>query len=334
MACDVESLARAQNVVHAKQARDFLDSRSLPTHWSEKCYQAVIRRFKTGQVEVSTSLVRPMQRLAQGKRWQDHYPVYPALETESETPEQIEQRKKDNRARAIRRARQHVRWQVKSIGADHLLTLTYRLGDKPMDDVGRLKADWQRFVRLVRKGLPASANHLAHHGLKEWQFVAIREKQNNGAYHLHVAVVGRQDISFIRRCWYVAIGGAQDDAGEGTLGQINVRGPSKRWGSRTFEWRPDKLSGYMTKYLHKAFDELESDGSKRYWASKFNDKCSAQRVWLAATSFVEAARETWHLAVDAVQGSWCTLWGSHGMDALWAAGPHIDNYRPRESEWQ
>ena len=307
-----------------QDAQNYLSQCTPPAEWQDKCYQAVIRKFKTGDVEVCTKVIRSMQRMAQADSWQHHFPIKPKRkEVEEETTsEQEAKKRKENIDRAVRRARQHVRWQVKSIGADHLLTLTYRTGDSsPMDDLDRLKADWQRFVRLMRNGLPPSTKYRRHYGLKEWQFVAIREKQDNGAYHLHVAVVGRQDITLIRRCWYVAIGGNQDDEGENTKGQINVRGPSKRFGVHTSEWKAAKLSGYMTKYLHKAFEELEANGSKRYWASKSNDKVKPERVWLAASSFVDAIKETYALASLRLDGQWMNLWVSQGWDVVWAAGP-------------
>jgi len=318
----MESLACAEN------AREYLGVMPPPENWTEKCYQTAIRRFKSGEIEVTTHLVRPMQRLAQAERWAESYPVslksLYSDEKEEDSPEKLEQKQKDNKKRAIRRAKQHVRWHVKAICADHLLTLTYRTHqDAPMSDIERLKSDWQRFVRIVRKGLPASAKFGAHRGLTEWKFVAVREMQDNGAFHLHVAVVGRQDINYIRRCWYVAIGGGQDDEGDATKGQINVRGPSKRWGSKTFEWRSDKLSGYMTKYLHKAFEECESDGSKRYWASKANDKVVPVKIWLAASSFIGAIQETYIIATRLVGDQWCTLWASDSYDVVWAAGPSL-----------
>lgn len=307
-----------------QDSKDYLSTCQPPTEWNDKCYQAVIRQFKNGDVEVCTKVIRPMQRLAQAENWLQHFPVKPKRKEDQleVSPEQEAKRCKENIDRAVRRARQHVRWQVKGIGADHLLTLTYRMAEgEPMNNLERLKSDWQRFVRLMRNGLAASAKHRRHHGLKQWQFVAIREKQDNGAYHLHVAVVGRQDITLIRRCWYVAIGGNQDDEGENTKGQINVKGPSKRWGVHTSEWKAAKLAGYMTKYLHKAFEELEANGSKRYWASKSNDKVEPDRIWLAASTFVDAIKETHAIASVRLDGRWMNLWVSQGWDVIWAAGP-------------
>lgn len=64
----------------------------------------------------------------------------------------------------------------------------------------------------------------------------------------------------------------------------------------------------MTKYLHKAFEELEPNGSKRYWASKSNDKVEPERVWLAACSFIDGIKETYALASIRLDGQWMNQW--------------------------
>lgn len=76
-------------------------------------------------------------------------------------------------------------------------------------------------------------------------FVAIRERPERGAFHLHVAVCGRQDIKYLRRCWYIALGASPDAEGDQTPGAVNVKGPSKRWGGQGYQWRADKLAGYL-----------------------------------------------------------------------------------------
>jgi hypothetical protein len=295
--------------------------------WIDKQYSAKVRIFPGGAVEVCTSIVNGIQRKKHAESaWYGGLLRMSSPESEEEqTPEQIEEAAKrkaeDNKARAVRRAKQHVRFAVKAIQADHLLTLTYRtVNDVPMDDLDRLKADWKRFCRLVKQGLPASERFKAHAGLDTWKFVAIREKQDNGAYHLHCAVVGRQDITFIRRCWFVAIGGHQDDQGADTLGNIDVRGPSKRWGAKTLEWKQDKLAGYMTKYLHKTFDDLEEKGSKRYWAGRTNDKPQMLSFWLGAQCFEDAIKESHSIFRFYNDAPGIAIWASQGYDSIWLSG--------------
>lgn len=297
-------------------------NRSVGNDWVEKCYVTKVRRFARGAVEVVTHHINPLRQ----KRYSESAMLGGLIRTgrEDEQPDDRspEQKEADNRARAVRRAKQQVRFGVKAIGADHLLTLTYRTVDgKPMDDLDQLRADWDRFRRLVKKGLPACGKWGAHKGIPEWRFVAIRERQDNGAYHLHVAVVGRQDINFIRRCWYVAIGGNQDDQGEATKGNIDVRGPSKRWGSRTAQWRCDKLAGYMTKYLHKTFDEAgEPKGAKRYWAGRSNEKPEVIRYWIGARDFAEAIEQSHAKFREENQKPGVTIWASQGYDSIWLSG--------------
>lgn len=288
---------------------------SMPAGWEEKNYSMVVRRFKGRSIEVVTRVVKAMQQDAIERRHTEGWLPGVAKTREPLTEEQIEARHEENKWRAVRRAKQAIRWAVKANGSDHMLTLSYR---ENMQDVERLGADWKEFVRLVKKGLPASGKYKAHAGLKEFRYVACRERQDRGAWHLHVAVVGRQDIGFLRRCWMVAVGGSQDDEGDATVGTVNVRGPSKRWGSHTYEWKADKLAGYMTKYLHKCFDELEK-GKKRYWASRHNEKPEVVRIWLACADFTQAIKQTHDFArANGVENM--KLWASDGWDVVWCAG--------------
>lgn len=303
-------------------------------HWHEKNYCAKVRRFKNGQVEVCTSVVRPMERLQMVDRWLNSAPALPDGLTDEQlkrieaeraayayrrqckidderknlTEEEVESQERakaqDSLNRSVRRARQQVRFHCKMLAVDHLLTLTYR---ENMDDVERLERDWKAFVRLVRKVKP------------NWQYVACREKQDRGAYHLHVAVVGRQDINLLRRSWYQVLGGTGAEVGEDTPGQIDVRGPSKRWGKTTSDWKASKLSGYMTKYLHKAFEELDSKSSKRYWASRGIDRPEVIRVWLASSSFVDAIKDT-HSVFRQFAPRTVSLWASEGYECVWLSG--------------
>jgi len=313
----------AQNV-DVKVSRN----RSEGDEWVNKCYRSTIRRFKGGRVEVSSRCINGIQY----KKYAESIAMGGVLRMSRPEPQEmtLEQREaaalekaRENHERSVRRARQQVRFSVKAIGADHLLTLTYRvIENEPMTDVEKLKADWKRFCRIVKTGLPACRKLKAHRGLPEWKFVSVREPQDSGSLHLHVAVVGRQDINYIRRCWYVAIGGNQDDSGERTLGQVNVKGPSKRWGTKMLGWKPDNLASYMTKYLHKTFDEFRAKGEKRYWAGRSNDKPEVVKVWLGAQCFRDAileshalyCHETWE---EPRAGK---LWASENYDSIWLAG--------------
>lgn len=276
-------------------------------------YYMSVRDFYNGSVEIKVKVIRPMSHANLNQRWQEGYIRGVPLSNQPELSDaEKEDKARENHARAVRRARQQVRYRVKALKATHLLTLTYR---DCMIDKAQLKGDWQRFVRLVRARYP------------DWQYVAVPELQDRGAYHLHIAVVGRQDVRFLRKCWYVALGASSDATGDSTPGQIDLSGPQKRWktqAGRGKQWREDKLAGYLIKYLDKTFSEAVSD-CKRYWASKGVAVPAPVRFWIAATSMHEAiaaaVSRAWWLEVGSFD-----MWLSEDGTCFWLGG------RPGDAE--
>ena len=191
-------------------------------------------------------------------------------------------RKQENHERAVRRAKQNIRFLVKEMGADRLLTLTYRQNEQNREKV---KEDFKRFLRFVKKGWKGQG------GQPEWKYVAVLEKQDRGAFHIHVAIRGWQRIKFLRAAWYKAIGGSADDSNEKTLGQVDLTSPRKsRWGTGLRDWRSSKLAAYLSKYLLKTFEETDSE-KRRYWHGKDVVQPVKRRFVLNAKSFVNAICE-------------------------------------------
>jgi len=143
-----------------------------------------------------------------------------------------------NEKRAQARAKGEMRRKCLAIGADHLVSLTYRAN---MQDRERALVDLDRLRRmLARSGYPMP-------------YVAVLECQQRGAIHLHLGVKGFQDVRLLRRCWYKIVGKAK--------GQINVRGPRQ---GRS----PVKLARYLSKYISKDIDNLPREfGEHRYFCS-------------------------------------------------------------------
>jgi hypothetical protein len=73
---------------------------------------------------------------------------------------------------------------------------------------------------------------------RDWPYVAVREVQERGALHMHIACVGKQDLPLIRACWYVALGGSEFDGGENVLGQIDVQSQKRRFSGKPKCIRP------------------------------------------------------------------------------------------------
>lgn len=214
---------------------------------------------------------------------------------------------------SVRRSRQRVRWLVKTIEADHMLTFSYR---ENVTDENKLKTDLQACIRLIRNRYP------------DFQYVAVREYQERGALHLHMAVKGKQPIKWILYCWLKAIG--QDNnqlvewyingipLAEKSKGAVNVRAPSRYWGGKGDTWKSDKLSGYLTKYIYKDFENT-ARGSKRYWHTKGIEPIKVMKFWLGATSFCEALREARDAIVE--QGICeAKIWADEDIGNIWISG--------------
>lgn len=181
------------------------------------------------------------------------------------TEEELAATRLENIERAARRARQKVHYLVRQLGADHMLTLHTRENiqdNKTFDDY------FQKFIRLVRSKRLTRNGLAASEALNLWQFVAVRELQERGALHMHIACVGHQNVQFLRACWYVALGGKWNDSNEQSLGNIDVQYSQKRFSGQTETHKTFKLVQYLCKYISKSFAESDILGAKRFTASR------------------------------------------------------------------
>ncbi|VVE74045.1 bacteriophage-related protein [Pandoraea anapnoica] len=147
------------------------------------------------------------------------------------------EKKEDNRLVAAKRAKREVRLRCKSMQADRMITLTYR---ENMQDKERLKRDYDKLRRRLGK-------------LQYYQYIAVPERQKRGAWHIHIAVRGRQNYRVLRSIWRSIVGADN--------GNVDVRNPFRQKGLR------HKLAGYLGKYITKDFAEHKMN-EKRYWTSK------------------------------------------------------------------
>lgn len=146
---------------------------------------------------------------------------------------------------AGRRAKKQVRLCCKTIGADRMVTLTYR---ENMVDRDTALKHWDAFRRKLGKH-------------KQFHYVAVIEEQERGALHFHVAVAGRQMYALLRSIWQGVLGKGPD--GE-QMGQVNVRDPHKfGFGVKGAH----KIASYIAKYCGK---EMQCRGlnEKRYFRSR------------------------------------------------------------------
>lgn len=146
---------------------------------------------------------------------------------------------------AGRRAKKNVRLCCKTIGADRMVTLTYR---ENMTDRETALKHWKEFCRRLGK-------HKAFH------YVAVIEEQERGSLHFHVAVAGRQMYALLRSIWQSILGLGPD--GE-QMGQVNVRDPHKfGFGNKGAH----KIASYIAKYCGKEM-ACRDLNQKRYFRSR------------------------------------------------------------------
>lgn len=273
-------------------------------------YYARVTRFLNGSAEVLMKVVRPMAQAQFGERWKNGFPVSFAPKPEKSASE-IEATKSDNKRRAVANARRTIRYLVNQLGADRLLTLTYR---DNVQDREKVKADFTRFRRLVKEGWKGRP------GLVDWRYVAVLELQQRGAYHVHIAVRGWQHIKFLRECWYKACGASIDAEGSATPGGINVTPPRDDNGpSRKKEWATVRLASYLVKYLAKTFGEGMEE-KNRYWRSADITQPVSYRHWLFATNFEDAINELLSHMSFAEQFQLRKHWGSDDGSCYWCQG--------------
>jgi hypothetical protein len=273
-------------------------------------YYMNVREFAGGAIEAVLKVVRPMSREQMKRRYEESGARTPGYLSRTESDSEHD--KEMNRKRAVRRAKQSIRWLAKEMQADRLLTLTYR---ENMEDRDRVQADFKRFVRLLRESKQMDG----------WQYVCVLEQQSRGAYHIHCAVRGWQKISVIRRCWYRAIGGVGDEVGQATPGQVDVTAPRHGEGQSGRSWKTERLAGYISKYLDKTFDETTTE-KKRYWSSRGLKKPEKHRVWIGSQNITDAITN----AVGMLQTFYgirpdFDMWLSSSADCFWIGG-RIESY--------
>jgi hypothetical protein len=194
-------------------------------------YTARRRVFPDGQCEVTVSYEKRFQGAA----------IMPKSRTKRGESENREANDDD----AGRRAKKNVRHRCKAIGADRMVTLTYR---ENMVDRDQALKHWKAFCRRLGK-------------VKHFHYVAVIEEQQRGALHFHVAVQGRQNYALLRSIWQSVLG---KDAEGRQMGQVNVRDPHRfGFGSKGAH----KLASYIAKYCGKEMNARDLN-QKRYFSSK------------------------------------------------------------------
>jgi len=181
-----------------------------------------------------------------------------------------EERRIANLKRSARRAKTRIRRTIKVLGLDALLTLTYRANQT---DLALMKKHMKEFVRRMRRALPG------------WVYVAAFEKQQRGAWHVHMAThalpptmaavngVKVKSFNVVRAIWRSVVG---------ELGGNIDQARRKRFSQQSC----GKLASYLSKYMMKAFYEGD-DWSNRYSGSQGTEIPEAVRVRFRGAALVD-----------------------------------------------
>jgi len=196
---------------------------------------------------------------------------------------------------AGRRAKKNVRLKCKAIGADRMVTLTYR--ENMIDRETALK-HWKAFCRKLGKH-------------KTFLYVAVIEEQERGALHFHVAVQGRQMYALLRSIWQSVLGLGADGQ---QMGQVNVRDPHRfGFGVKGAH----KIATYIAKYCGKDMQCRELN-QKRYFASKGIAVPEVNSWRLPCTSMLGAVQAAFR-ALAGYDLSGLQTWCNNGLGVVYLA---------------
>jgi len=146
---------------------------------------------------------------------------------------------------SVNRSKKKIRYLIKSMGCDRLLTLTKR--ENNPDDYWTPKdwaVAWDRFNKLCKRA-----------GI-QLQYVSVLERHKKGNYHLHAAIVGKISVNTIRSIWLVITGGKGS-------GNVDIA----RRSNCSDHKRRAGLARYVSKYVSKQIGQTEFN-KKRYWSSR------------------------------------------------------------------
>lgn len=203
--------------------------------------------------------------------------------------------RESNDVDAGKAAKKAVREKCKTIGADRMVTLTYR---ENVTDREKALADWKAFTRRMRK-------------YKAFHYVAVMELQERGAIHFHVAVQGRQCYHLLRSIWLSIVGNTADGK---SGGNVDVRNPAR------FGFGKDgvhKLAAYIAKYCTKSMECRQLD-QKRFFASRGIVKPEVLAWKLHSNDMLSAVQVAFAIAAEGNLSD-MVVYHNKGLQTIWIA---------------
>ncbi|MDP1718711.1 MAG: hypothetical protein Q8L40_11610 [Burkholderiales bacterium] len=166
--------------------------------------------------------------------------------------------------RSVARSRKTIRHCVKTIGADHMLTLTTREDENSPES---LMVRFKRFVRAYRSFSKDAFDYVA---------VPERHPTNPKHWHLHIAVRGWVKLNIARQVWWNCCGGRGMGGIDVKRFKVSCHPNGSPKGPLV---KSEMIARYLSKYMGKDLIFAHRPDKKRYWRSEF-DLPEARRYWL------------------------------------------------------
>lgn len=195
--------------------------------------------------------------------------------------------------RSMLRAKEKLIWRCIALGADRLLTLTYR---ENVEDLEQSKKHLRLFWKIIKRHIP------------DWKFVGVAEYQKRGAVHWHLAVTGWQNVQLLRRVWLGVL------EADGLEGNIDVTAPDHR--GRT---AAEHIGGYIAKYLAKGFETGDRVRYSHYYVTSRGLVYETTTYTVFGYTDDEMAAFVEDLCTS-LGGKVRTRWRSYGNSPMDAAG--------------
>lgn len=249
--------------------------------------------FPDGQIEISVS---------KGKHFNG-----PAFIPENKAKRGESVNRDANDLDAGKAAKKRVRQACKTIGADRMVTLTYR--DNMQDRETALR-HWDLFRRRLRKHnqfLYVAVMELQE-GFKKGN---LNAQEGRSSIHFHVAVSGRQCYQLLRSIWQSIVG---NDAQGRKMSQVNVRDPHRfGFGQNGVH----KLAAYIAKYCTKSMECRELD-QKRYFCSRGIPKPEVLSWRLHSSTMLAAVEVAFAVAAEGNLDG-LSAWCNNALGVVWIA---------------
>jgi hypothetical protein len=232
-----------------------------------------------------------------------------SVSSSMEDEKEDQQPKETNKERAARRAKQKLRWLIKCIGADRLLTLTFR------ENV----TDYKQAEKCLNGFLQRCRDEWG----KDFRFAVVPERQARGAWHFHLALRGFWNVHKIRAFWWRSLGVRVGFTEEGKAvrlnaevspGNVDITAPRSRGQVRRV-WMIDRLAAYLAKYVGKTIGAEDLGGAPSYRGTR-GLQPTVQRYLVKALTFSDVVQV--FLGVAVCESPY--FFQSTDRAVLWCAG--------------